>query len=210
MAPNSPAAHVASGQVWLVERRPQRAEAAFREALRLDPVNVPAQHGLVVVAQRFGGLPRAARLLVGIIRLDPSDQRYVTELGDVLTVALVFPGLAGVVITLLVAPVGAVTVPRLHLTVALVGCLLAQGLAVVLLRRAVGPALMPLLFSRRPDQRWRSWMLRAACTAFVVCDLALLVGIVVTGISLTAVHVAGVATLAAVSCLVFSRVRRAR
>lgn len=210
MAPNSPAAHVASGQVWLVQRRPQRAEAAFHEAMRLDPVNVPAQHGLVRVAQRFGGLRRAARLLVGIIRLDPSDQRYVTELSDVLTVALVFPGLAGVVVTLLVAPVGAVTVPRLHLAVALIACLLAQGLAVVLLRRAVGPALVPLLFSPRPEQRWRTWMLRVACAAFVVCDLALLVGIVVTGISLTAVHVAGVATMAAALCLVLSRIRRTR
>ncbi len=210
LGPDVPAAHVASGNVWLVRRRPKQARTAFTEALRLDPTNVAAQHGLALIAQQFGSQLEAARLLIGIIRLDPANQQYAKQLRDVLTVSFVFPGLAGVLITLLAIPNGVTTVPTNHLLIAMALCVAAQVIAFALLRRAVGPALIPLLMSPPPEDRRRLWMLRVAFLAYLICDLALLLGALVTTISVTMGHLAMVATLVAMLLVVFSIARLRR
>ena len=77
-----------------------------------------------------------------------------------------------------------------------------------MLRRAVGPALVPLLMSPAAEDRRRLWMPpELAFLAYLICDLALRLGALITSISVTMGHRAMVATIVAMLLVVFSVAR---
>lgn len=208
MGPIVPEAHVAVGNLWLVRGQAAKARAAYEAALRIDPTSAAAQHGLARVAQRTGGLSRAARLLIGLIRVDPTGQQYADDLRDVLIVALVFAALASMVAALLAAPAGLDDPSPQRLAIALAVCLLAQGGTALGIRRVVGPAALPLLLSRRSGDRRRAWALRVTGMSLLAGDALLLVGLIAGQWAAALTHGALVAFLVAALAVPIGLIRR--
>lgn len=174
LAPNSPAAHVAIGNVEFARRRVKQAKASYAEALRLDPTNRAAQYNLALISQRFGSSTQAIKVALGLIRVDPANPNYVLLLRRSMMGALISALLGSAVAALFITPGPGAGASSTQAGVVLATCLVLQAGALLWLRLKVGRPAMRVLM---PTGGLR-WPMRVGIGMALLADLCVVLAFV--------------------------------
>lgn len=201
LAPGHADVHVTMGNVWLVQGQRGKAEAAYREALRIDPNNVAAQHNLANLAASRSQLGTAARLLIGLIRADPTSAVYAATLRGLLSAAIGLAAMVCGVAALFVVPGGGrpQATPAALAATLLVWVVVQGGLAWRLHTASPGSSAIRFLASGG----WRGRLLRVGLVALVAADAVLIVAVVASVLGAAGAASAAAGT-AMILCLVAS------
>lgn len=81
VAPDRANAHAVLGNLYMYGKRPFKAQAAFRAALRLEPDNSLALHNLAVVQHSLSKVGTAAATWADLLATDPSSTEALHNIG---------------------------------------------------------------------------------------------------------------------------------